>query len=219
MTLRLYYHPLSNFCQKALVALYESGVDFTPEFIDLGNEDDRARLGAVWPMVKFPVLVDEERGETVPEATVIIEYLNDRHPAPAPLIPADKEAARAVRLMDRFFDLHVNQHLFSVVSDRLKPEERKDPAGVEEAKAKLAQTYGFIDGQMADREWAGGRRFQHGGLRRRAHALLCRPDRALRRTPEPRRLFRTADEAAILCPRLRGSRALPAHVSRRLSRP
>ncbi|MEP2828271.1 glutathione S-transferase family protein [Parvibaculum sp.] len=159
MTLRLYYHPLSNFCQKALVALYESGVDFTPEFIDLGNEDDRARLGAVWPMVKFPVLVDEARGETVPEATVIIEYLNDRHPAPAPLIPADKEAARAVRLMDRFFDLHVNQHLFSVVSDRLKPEERKDPAGVEEAKAKLAQTYGFIDGQMADREWAAGGSF------------------------------------------------------------
>src|SRR5690606_22573284 len=102
----------SNFCQKALVALYESKVDFTPVFVDLGNEEDRAKLAAVWPMVKFPVLKNEASGEIVPEATIIIEYLNDRHPAAVPLIPADKNAARRVRLMDRFFDLHVNQHLF-----------------------------------------------------------------------------------------------------------
>lgn len=159
MTLSLYYHPLSNFCQKALVALYESGVDFTPEFIDLGNEGDRAKLGAVWPMVKFPVLVDASRGETVPEATIIIEYLNAHYPAATPLIPAEKEAARRVRLADRFYDLHVNQHMFAVVSDRLKPAERKDPAGVEEAKAKLEQTYEFIDKEMAGRDWAAGKDF------------------------------------------------------------
>lgn len=156
MTLKLYYHPLSNFCQKALTALYESKVDFTPEFIDLGDESDRAKLGVVWPMVNFPVLVDEASGETVPEATIIIEYLNDRHPAAVPLIPAEKEAARRVRFMDRFFDLHVNQHMFAVVSDRLKPEDRKDPAGVEEAKAKLALTYAYADKALADREWAAG---------------------------------------------------------------
>ncbi|MBO6669660.1 glutathione S-transferase family protein [Parvibaculum sp.] len=159
MTLKLYYHPLSNFCQKALISLYESNVDFTPVFIDLGNESDRAKLGAVWPMVKFPVLVDEARGESVPEATIIIEYLNDRHPAAVPLIPAEKDAARTVRLMDRFFDLHVNQHMFAVVSDRLKPEERKDPAGVEEAKAKLAETYAYADGVLKAREWAAGNDF------------------------------------------------------------
>lgn len=159
MTLKLYYHPLSNFCQKALVALYESGVDFTPAFIDLGDEGDRAKLGAVWPMVKFPVLVDEKRGEIVPEATIIIEYLNDRHPAATPLIPADRDAARRVRLADRFYDLHVNLHMFGVVSDRLKPAERKDPAGVEQAKAQLKATYAFIETEMADREWAAGKDF------------------------------------------------------------
>lgn len=159
MTLTLYYHPLSNFCQKALTALYESGVDFTPEFIDLGDESDRARLGAVWPMVKFPVLVDEKRGEVVPEATIIIEYLNDRHPAATPLIPTDKDAARLVRLADRFYDLHVNQHMFAVVSDRLKPAERKDPVGVEQAKAQLKATYELIETEMADREWAAGGTF------------------------------------------------------------
>ena len=29
MTLTLYYHPLSSFCQKALIALYETGAPFT----------------------------------------------------------------------------------------------------------------------------------------------------------------------------------------------
>lgn len=47
MALTLYYHPLSNFCQKVLVALYESGVEFTPEFIDLGNEAHRARRATI----------------------------------------------------------------------------------------------------------------------------------------------------------------------------
>jgi glutathione S-transferase len=159
MPLKLYYHPLSNFCQKALIALYESGVDFTPAFIDLGNEADRAKLGAVWPMVKFPVLVDEKRGETVPEASIVIEYLNDHYPAAIPLIPAEKNAARKVRLADRFYDLHVNQHMFAVVSDRIKPAERKDPASVEEAKAKLKQTYAFIETEMAGRDWAAGKDF------------------------------------------------------------
>ncbi|MBA4209282.1 MAG: glutathione S-transferase [Parvibaculum sp.] len=159
MTLKLYYHPLSNFCQKALVALYESGTEFTQEFIDLGSEDDRAKLSAVWPMVKFPVLVDEARGEAVPEATIIVEYLNDRYPAATPLIPREAEAARRVRLMDRFFDLHVNQHMQAVVADRLKPAERKDPAGVAEAKEKLKTTYEYADGALAGGEWAAGANF------------------------------------------------------------
>ena len=37
MSLTLHYHPLSSFCWKALIALYESGVPFTPKLVDLGN--------------------------------------------------------------------------------------------------------------------------------------------------------------------------------------
>jgi glutathione S-transferase len=33
MTLKLYYHPRSSYCHKALVALYEHGVVFEPVFI------------------------------------------------------------------------------------------------------------------------------------------------------------------------------------------
>ena len=41
MTLRLLFHPLSSFCQKVLIALYENATPFTPELIDLGNPDSR----------------------------------------------------------------------------------------------------------------------------------------------------------------------------------
>ena len=31
MSLTLHFHPLSSFCHKALIALYENGTPFTPQ--------------------------------------------------------------------------------------------------------------------------------------------------------------------------------------------
>src|SRR3954463_6559521 len=55
MTLKLYYHPLSSFCQKALIALYEREVPFEGVIVDLSDAAQRAALEAVWPIGKFPV--------------------------------------------------------------------------------------------------------------------------------------------------------------------
>jgi hypothetical protein len=75
MTLTLYMHPLASFCQKALIALYENDTPFEPHFLDLGDPNVRAEFNALWPIGKMPALRDSVRGEMVPEATVIIEYL------------------------------------------------------------------------------------------------------------------------------------------------
>ena len=80
MSLTLYYHPLSSFCHKVLIALYENGTPFTPHLVDLGNAESRAAFLKVWPIGKFPVLRDEARGETVPESTAIIDYLGLHYP-------------------------------------------------------------------------------------------------------------------------------------------
>jgi len=45
MSLMLYYHPLSSFCWKALIALYENDTPFTPQLVDLSNETERAARG------------------------------------------------------------------------------------------------------------------------------------------------------------------------------
>jgi glutathione S-transferase len=73
MSLRLYFHPLSSFCQKALIALYENDTPFERHIVDLGDETSRAAFLAVWPIGKFPVLRDEGRDRTIPESSIIIE--------------------------------------------------------------------------------------------------------------------------------------------------
>jgi glutathione S-transferase len=46
-----------------------------------------------------------------------------------------------------------------IVGDRLRPEGKKDPHGVEEAKARLRTSYRMIDDEMATRTWAAGDAF------------------------------------------------------------
>ena len=94
MTLKLYFHPLSSFCQKALTALYENGTPFEPVIVDLFNEASAAAFKKIWPIGKFPVLRDEARERTVPESSIIIEYLDQHYPGRTQLVPADAELAR-----------------------------------------------------------------------------------------------------------------------------
>jgi glutathione S-transferase len=114
-------------------------------------------LAALWPMKRFPVLVDA--GRTVLEATSIIEYLDLRHPGPVRLVPADAGAALEARMMDRVFDNYVSTPQQKVVFDRLRPEPARDPRGVAEARAMLATAYAWLDKRMAGREWAAGDSF------------------------------------------------------------
>jgi glutathione S-transferase len=159
MSLRLYFHPLSSYCHKVLIALYENDTRFEPVLVNLGDETERAALLKLWPVGKFPVLRDDERNVTVPESTVIIEYLDRHYPGATHLIPSEAEAARQTRLRDRFYDLHVHEPMQKIVGDRLRPEGRKDPHGVEEAKSRLKTSLGMIDSEMASRVWAMGEAF------------------------------------------------------------
>ena len=158
--LQLYFHPLSSFCQKVLIALYENGTPFEKVFIDLGKPEDRQRLIDVWPMAKFPVLVDGARDWMVPESSIIIEYLDQHFPGPVRFIPADPDAARQMRMRDRFFDLHVMAHVQTVVFDRLRPLERRDPVGVEQAFKQLATALSMTERDMSSgKAWATGETF------------------------------------------------------------
>lgn len=148
MTLRLYYHPFSSFCQKAAMALYERDVAFEPEIIDLGDAAHRARLEALWPITKFPVLHDEGTGRAVAEASLIVEYA-DRFGEAPPLVPTRRDEALRVRLWDRLFDLYVDLPLQKVVGDHIRPENVRDPHGVDEAKALLNRAYGAADAELA----------------------------------------------------------------------
>ena len=158
MSLTLYFHPLSS-CQKALIAFYENNIPFTPHMVNLLDEASATAFKKIWPIGRFPVLRDEARDRTVPESSIIIEYLAQHCPGRTQLVPADGDAARQMRLRDRFFDLYVNVPVGKVVTDRLRPPGRNDSHGVEEAKALLRTSLGMIEQEMAKKTWAMGDSF------------------------------------------------------------
>jgi glutathione S-transferase len=159
MSLKLYFHPLSSFCQKVLIAFYENDTPFEPHIVDLADETSSAEFKKIWPIGKFPVLRDDARDRTVPESSIIIEYLAQHYPGRTQLVPADVDLARQMRMRDRFFDLYVNVPMQKIVTDRLRPEGKHDAHGVEEAKKLLQTAIGMIDQDMATKTWAMGDAF------------------------------------------------------------
>lgn len=148
--MKLYLHPFSSYCWKALIALHENDIPFETRFVeDAGAMDE---LAALWPLKRFPVLVDNDR--TVMEATAIIEHLAVHHAGPIALIPADPAAAVEVRMMDRVFDNYVMTPQGRIVFDAIRPKTDRDPYGVQEQRRMLDQIYVWLNDRMAGREWA-----------------------------------------------------------------
>ena len=159
MALKLYFHPLASFCWKALIALYENDTRFEPHIVDLMNERESAEFRKIWAIGKFPVLRDEKKGLTIPEASIIVEYLEQNYPAPTRFLPADRALALKTRLRDRFYDLYVHEPMQKIVIDKIRPPGEHDPHGVETAYALLATSYGVIEQEMESSTWAMGDAF------------------------------------------------------------
>ncbi|WP_316229934.1 glutathione S-transferase family protein [Bradyrhizobium sp. SZCCHNR1051] len=154
MSLTLYYHPLSSFCWKVLIALYENDVSFTPKLINLGDADERAAFLKLWPVGKFPVLRDEQR--TIPESSIIIEYLDQHYAGRTRFIPDDPDLALRTRLRDRFLDLYLHMPTQTVVFDRLRPADARDPLGVADALSRLRTSYAMLETELPPHGWAMG---------------------------------------------------------------
>ena len=128
MTIELFIHPFSSYCQKAITAFYENDIPFAARELEPGGGPNQDELRRLWPIGKFPLLREGDR--VVPEATSIIEYLHVHHPGPVRLIPDDPDAAIEVRLLDRFFDNYVAAPQQKLIFDRIRPEEQRNPADV-----------------------------------------------------------------------------------------
>ncbi len=157
--LTLYIHPLASFCHKVLIALYENGTPFRAETVNLNDPGSAAAHMERWPVGKIPVLHDGNTGRVIPETSIIIEYLQQAHPGPVRLLPDERAALLETRLWDRFFDLYVNVPMGKIVTDRIRPEGKSDPFGVDEARATLATAYRMIEERMASHAWATGNDF------------------------------------------------------------
>ena len=157
MSLQLFAHPFSSYCQKALIALYENNTAFTFRMLSPEDPATGQEFAGLWPIKRFPILTDN--GRTLVEATTIIEYLDHYYPGAVRLIPANAKDAIEVRMMDRVFDNYISTPQQRVVFDALRKPEARDAQGVAEARAMLDTTYAWLDDLMSSREWAAGERF------------------------------------------------------------
>jgi len=157
MSLTLHYHPLSSYCWKVLIALYENGAPFEARNVNLGDPAARAAYAALWPTAKIPLLVDGER--VVPETSIQIEYLDHHHPGRVQLLPQDFEAQLEVRLWDRVFDLHVMTPMQRFIAQQMRPEAERDAATLSGAVNDLGLAFDLIESRLGDRTWAAGDAF------------------------------------------------------------
>jgi glutathione S-transferase len=155
--MQLFGHPFSSYSQKVLIALYENETPFIFRMLAPDNPENGAEFAARWPIKRFPILVDGNR--TIFEASSIIEYLDAHYSGRVRLIPVDPDLAIDVRMMDRVFDNYVMGMMQKHVLDAIRAPEIRDAHGVAEARAMLDTAYAWLDGRMADREWAVGDAF------------------------------------------------------------
>ncbi len=150
MSLALYAHPFSSYCQKALIALYEKGLAFDYRIVSPDHPENAAKFGDLWPIGRFPILLDDEK--LIVEATIIIEHLDLARPKPR-LIPSDPRAALDVRMFDRIFDNYVMTPMQRIVADALRQGDERDPRGVADAHALLEKSYAWLETRLTDDRW------------------------------------------------------------------
>jgi glutathione S-transferase len=151
--LTLYGHPISSYTWKVLIALYENDTPFEHFTIE---QSTYAEFIALWPVGKFPVLRDDGRGTLVTETSVIIEYLDLHYPGRTRFVSPDARAALEVRRWDRILDNYVNTPIAKIVTDRLRPEGKRDELGVDEARRLIQSAYTVIEPQLGEREFIVG---------------------------------------------------------------
>jgi glutathione S-transferase len=159
MTLKLYTAALSLFSRKVEIALYEKGLPFEREFVaftqEQGYSPKHPVVLAANPKGQVPVLVDGDL--TLFDSTVILEYLEDTHPAP-PLYPADAQARARCRVLELYGDeilLKPVARLMYRTEPPLADLERQRALQEEggRAEAELPALYGALERELGEREF------------------------------------------------------------------
>jgi len=156
MSLQLFAHPFSSYCQKVLIALWADDTEFEYRMLDQEHPENFAELNRRWPFGKFPLLVDD--GVTVVETTPIVDYLQAHHPGPNTWVP-DGDLGLRVRFLDRFFDNYVMNNMQAAGNDILRPEGSRDPYGAQQGRDNLHVAYDWLEANLGEGPWAAGDTF------------------------------------------------------------
>jgi glutathione S-transferase len=153
--------PLSPYAQKVKLALLEKGIAFDVQYPDVDAPDVQAQMHN--PRAEVPVLID---GETsIFQASIILEYIEERWPEPALLPEAPAERAR-VRVLQELCDTAYDAINWGVTEILVFKRAQGELATAILERA-LAQTRAFnerLERELARRPWFNGERFGFGDI-------------------------------------------------------
>jgi glutathione S-transferase len=152
----LYEHPLSSYAQKVKIALREKGLKFdleTPQALGSGNST--GPFAAASPRLEVPTLVDGDA--RIFDSTIILEYLEDKHPSPA-LLPKDPVARAEARMIEDVCDT-----LYEAINwglGEIRWFKRAEGRLADDMKAKAAsqtrELLGWLSSKLGTKQWFGG---------------------------------------------------------------
>lgn len=157
--MKLYVGPLSLFSRKVEIALREKGIAYEREFVAFtqtrGYEPKHPAVLAHNPKRQVPVLVDGDLA--LFDSTVILEYLEERHPQPPlyPVGPAERARCRLIELdADEILFAPVRNLLYRTeppLADNARQTERE--AAGKAAETAIAARFAELAAALAGRDF------------------------------------------------------------------
>lgn len=150
--MKLYYHPLSTYSQKVVMALHEKQMPFEPHIVNMLEEAERKKYREIYPLGKIPLLILDD-GHMIPESTIIVEYADMTSDKGPRLIPSDPQSARQVRFFDRMLDLYLNDSVANLIFEGWKPEAERDQALIDRCQERIGIMYDYLDKHLGGKTW------------------------------------------------------------------
>jgi glutathione S-transferase len=136
---------LSPFVRKVRVALAEKGIDYELKPVFPASDE----LLPMNPLKKIPVY--EEDGFTVPDSSVIIAYLERKHPQPA-LYPADERQFAQALFLEEYADTKLTEATLPfLVQNLIGPKfmgKEPDPAALDAAREAGETVFAYLESRL-----------------------------------------------------------------------
>ena len=160
--LKLFEHPFSPYAQKVKISLYEKNVEFEVETPDAFSGAP-TEFGKMNPRLEVPALVDD--GFAIFDSTIILDYIEEKWPAPAMLPASPRERAR-VRMIEDVCDTYYEAINWGLMEVRAWKRVTGDAAKQLETRAseQTAGVFRWLERELGTSEYFNGASFGYGDL-------------------------------------------------------
>ncbi|MGN6517207.1 MAG: glutathione S-transferase family protein [Rhizomicrobium sp.] len=163
MALIVYGGSLSPFVRKVLVALAEKGVEYKLEQINPFSPPPE--FLAISPLKRIPVLRDTDVPEpnTLPDSSIICDYLEHKYPKPA-LYPADPFQRARTLWFEEYADSQMAQNLvrtffFERVVKKMMKQQTDETVCAAAKEKHLPPVFDYLEKEIGSNEYLVGGAF------------------------------------------------------------